>query len=76
MMVESGLQVDDEEGGAVEGEGGVTGDEGLPGLLHQLLVAVACVVEDEYLIGCALYIQTKYEHANLTKTFQGQNFLH
>ncbi len=62
-MIESGLQVDDEEGGAVEGEGGVAGDEGLPGLPHQLLVAVARVVEDEHLTAngiCVVVISNIY----------------
>lgn len=55
-MIESGLQVDDEEGGAVEREGGVAGDEGLPGLPHQHLVAVARVVRDEHLSGNVICI--------------------
>jgi hypothetical protein len=56
MMIESGLQVDDEEGGAVEREGGVAGDEGLPGLPHQHLVAVARIVRDEHLSGNVICI--------------------
>ena len=37
IRIESGLQVDDEESGAVEGEGRVAGDERLPGLSNEFL---------------------------------------